>query len=211
MRNLIGFGIVAVALVTSQFLDFRISLALVGIGVVLFASMSSEGEFCDYIMSNGVEALVRKRYYINFLPFTVLAYIVTLGTKDFKIVWKEEYYKINLESKKDGAVKLSRNEYKKLRNEQRAFYSTQTLSKEFMESAYSVKGIGYKRKKTRLIVVIILALVTLMMLLAPDMFTIIMVLIYEAIFIPMIILWAPEYKDAKILHNAYERAVGTSK
>ena len=33
-------------------------------------------------------------------------------------------------------------------------------------------------------------------------------LIYEAIFIPMIVLWIPEYKDAKILHEAYIRAVG---
>ena len=211
MRNLIGFGIMAVGIVTSQFVDFRFSLVLIGIGVFLFATLSSEGVFCDYIMANGVEALIRKRYYLNFLPFTVLAYIVTLGRKDFKIVWKEEYYKTSLESKEDEAVKLSRNEYIKLRNEQRAFYSTQTLSKEFMESAYSIKEIGYKRKKARLIVVIILALLTFMMLFAPDMFTIIMVLVYEAIFIPMIILWVPEYKDAKILHNAYERAVGTSK
>ena len=77
-----------------------------------------------------------------------------------------------------------------------------------MNESYSLELIGFKRKKIRLIVVSILALIMLLMIAEPG--GIYLTLIYEAIFIPIIVLWIPEYKDAKILQQAYDKAVNST-
>lgn len=207
--NLFGFVLMMIGMILYMFTGFMPCSIILGIGMILFVSFFTEDVFCDYVIVDTSEVLIRKRHYVNFLAFTIISLICTLGRKKFLIVWKQEYFKVKpREEGEEKIVKLSRKEYIALRNEQRKIYSTQTLSKEFMKSSYSLKEIGYKRKKARLIVVIILALITLSMLLMPDMVTIIMTLCYEIIFVPMIILWVPEYIDARILNNAYKRALG---
>jgi len=54
----------------------------------------------------------------------------------------------------------------------------------------------------------IMAALMLLMLVEPE--ALFLTLIYEAVFIPMIILWIPEYKDAKILQQAYDKATSTN-
>ncbi len=76
-----------------------------------------------------------------------------------------------------------------------------------MTTQYSVEGIGFKRKKRRLIAVIVIVLLILMTLVDPAGWAI--TVSYGVIFVPMVILWIPDYKDAKILQEAYDRAVGT--
>lgn len=206
MRYLIGFGLVILGGVLTAITGITPFAILMFVGVFLFASLPSEAVFYDYRIANGEEYLLRKRYYINFLPFTIISFVLTLGKTTLKIVWKEEYFRapLNIENKEE-LTKISRKEYITLRNEQRIIYSTQELSKEFMESSYTEEYIGFKRKKIRLIVVSVLAALMLVMIAEPG--GIYLTLVYEAVFIPMIVLWIPEYKDAKILQRAYNRAV----
>ena len=208
MSNLIGFALTAIGgilFATTEFIPFVIIML---IGVFLFASLPAEDIFCDYIIANSNAALLRKRYYKVFLPFAIMSYILTLGRAILKLLWKEEYYTAAIE---DGSVteltNITRKQYIAIRNYQRQIYTTQTLSKEFMSNTYSVQSIGLKRKKSRLIITSILAVLMFLMLVEPDGYY--LTIIYNAIFIPMIILWIPEYKDAKILQQAYDRAMSS--
>lgn len=205
MRYLFGLGLTILGGVLTAVTGLVPFIIILFVGVFLFASLPSEAIFYDYRIANSEEVLLRKRYYMDFLPFTIVSSILTLGKAPLKIVWKEEYFKapINIENKED-LTKLSRKEYITLRNEQRIIYSTQVLSKEFMESSYTEADIGFKRKKVRLIVISVLAGIMLTMIAEPG--GIYLTLIYEAVFLPMIILWIPEYKDAKILYQAYNKA-----
>ena len=206
MRFLIGFCLVVLGGVLTSVTGITPFIIVVFVGVFLFASLSSDAIFYDYRIANSEEILLRKRYYIDFLPFTIISSFLTFGRAELKIVFKEEYYKIpiNIEKEED-LTKLSRKEYIALRNEQRKIYSAQVLSKQFMESSYTEANIGFKRKKFRLIVVSILAGIMLTMIAEPG--GIYLTLIYEAVFLPMIILWIPDYIDAKILHQAYNKAL----
>lgn len=208
MRYIIGFCLIILGGVLTAVTGIVPFSIIVFVGVFLFASFPSEAIFYDYRIANSDEVLLRKRYYFDFLPLTIVSYVLTLGKTTLKIVWKEEYFKapINLEKKED-LTKLLRKEYIALRNEQRIIYSTQVFSKEFMESSYTEAHIGLKRKKMRLIAASVLAGLMLTTLTEPG--AIYLTLIYEAVFIPMIILWIPEYKDAKILQQAYDKAVNS--
>ena len=206
-RNIIGLGLTILGGVLGGLTGFAPLSMIAIIGVLLFVSFLDEGFFCDYIIANSTDALIRKRYYIEFLPFSIVSYILTFGKATWKIVWKEEYYIATLSSGNSEPIKLSRKEYIRLRNEQRIIYSTELLSKAFMEKTYSVEGIGLKRKKARLFISTIFA--GLMLTMATEPGGIYLTLIYEAVFLPMVILWIPEYKDAKILQQAYDKAINT--
>ncbi len=205
-KNLIGFGITILGGVLTAVTEFMPFAILIFIGVFLFASLPEEVWFADYVIANSNEALVRKRHYMAFLPFTIISQILTLGKAILLIPCKEEYFRSVIDA--EGNLQhnpIPRAEYLALRNQQRLIYSTQLLSKDFMTKSYSLEDIGLKRKKRRLIIVCVLAALMLTSLVEPS--EIYIALIYEALFIPMILLWIPEYKDAKILHQAYERSV----
>lgn len=211
MRNLIGFGLMILGgvLTSVSGIDYFIIIQIVG--MFLFASIDDEAMFYDYVIANSNVLLIRKRYYFNFFPLTFAINILTLGIArvEAKIFRKDEYFKSILHSKENiETIKISRKDYIALRNEQRKIYSTQVLSKEFMDKYYDEASIGFKRKKTRLIIVCVLAALMLIASTEPDsIYGIYMALIYEAVFISMVILWIPDYKDAKILKEAYERAM----
>lgn len=209
MHHLIGFGMIILGGILTGVTGFPVFSVIILIGVLLFASFLEEDLFLDYVIANSNVALIRKRYYIASLPLTLVSYIVTLRKGQLKIIWKEEYYKATMTSDNNvEPLRISRKEYITLRNEQRIVYSTQPISKEFMEKTYSVEDIGFKRKKTRLILACVFAGLMLLGITDPGDFYI--SLIYEAIFLPMVILWIPDYKDAKILQQAYDRAVGAA-
>lgn len=206
MRYIIGFCLIIIGGVLTAVTELTPFITILIIGVFLFASVYDEAVFCDYIMANTNQALLRKRHYCNFLPFNFLFAFLTFGNAELKIVWKQEYFKATiLSDEKFETVKIPRKEYIALRNEQRNIYSTQILSKDFMEKFYSLENIGFKRKKRRLIIVSILAAIMLTPLTEPDGYF--LTIIYEVFFLPMIILWFPEYKDAKILQQAYDKAL----
>lgn len=206
MRFLIGFGLTILGGVLTAVTEFMPFAVIAFIGVFLFASITDDAILFDYRIAHGEDVLFRRRYYIHFLPFTIISKFLTFGKASLLITWKQEYFKAPVDFESTGELtKLSRKEYIALRNEQRRIYSTQVLSKEFMESTYSEAGIGFKRKKNRLIAASIFAALMLTMLTEPD--GIYLVLIYEAVFVPMVLLWIPAYKDAKILQQAYTKAV----
>ena len=207
MRNLIGMVLMILGGVLTAITDLTPFFALFLIGTFLFASFTSEDVFVDYKIANTDVILFRKRYYMDFLPFTLVSSILTLGKAPLKIVWKEEYFKGTAAQIKEdyNKTRISRGEYIALRNEQRGIYSIQPLSSDFMNKNYTIKSIGFKRKKIRLIITAILIFLTLTMAFEPE--GIYISLIYEVIFVPMFILWIPDYKDAKILQQAYERAL----
>jgi len=205
MRYLIGFGLIALGGILSAVTEIMWFLILLFIGVVLFASIPSSANFCDYIIANSNVALIKTRHYWNFLPLTIVSSILTLGKAPLVIPWKEDYFKVTVESEDNVIpVRIPRKEYVAARKEQRRIYSTQPLSKEFMESSYSPNVIGLKHKKRRLVIASVLAAIMLLMLVEPE--AMVLTLIYEAVFIPMILLWIPDYKDAKILQQAYDKA-----
>jgi len=183
-------------------------IILMLVGVFLFASVPSEDILYNYVLANTGEALLRKRSYIIFIPLMLISLVLTLGKATLLIPVKEEYFKgvLNAEGKLD-MVRITRKEYKAILCEQRRIYSTQALSREFMESSYSTESIGLKRKKRRLTLASIFAILMLTMLTVPG--GIYLTLIYEALFLPMILLWIPEYKDARIIQQAYDRAMSS--
>ena len=206
MNFLIGFALIIIGGVSSAIFPNPVSFITLFVGVFLFASLPDDAMFCDYVIPHNNDIMVRKRYYIVFLPFYIVSMVITLGFAKFKIVRKEEYFRFVMDSEGNyNPIKITRREYIALRNNQRIFYSTRLLSKEFMEKSYSIESIGYKRKKLRLIIASVVAALISTVAIAPG--GIYLVLIYEIIFIPMILLWIPEYKDAKILHQAYTRAI----
>ena len=177
------------------------------VGIALFASFNTESMLTNYVLANTSQALIRKRYYYVFIPFYIVSIVLTFNKAPLLILWKEEYFKGFADA--DGqmqTLKITKGEYLALRNEQRHIYSTQLLDRQFMQDAYSVKSIGYKKKKRRLVVISIFAALMLTMVTVPG--GIALAAIYEAVFIPVIILWFPDYKDAKILQQAYDRAMG---
>lgn len=209
MRYLIGFGLTILGGVLTSVTGITPFAIIMFVGVFLFASLPSEDIFYDYRIANSDEIIIRKRYYFNFLPFTIVSYVLTLSKTTLKILWKEEYFRTSVKSTEDVTpTRITRKEYLTIRNEQRKIYSTQIFSKEFMNESYSLELIGFKRKKIRLIVISILAVIMLTMIAEPG--GIYLTLIYEAVFIPIIVLWIPEYKDAKILHQAYDKAVNST-
>ena len=203
--NLIGFGLMILGMLLYGNTQIPLFTVLMFVGVFLFASLPEEAMFLDYIMEDGNKALLRKRRYIVFLPFMFVSKFLTLGRGVLKIVWKEEYFIGELAAENQVTKKqISRAEYIALRNQQRVLYSTGCVSAEFIEKNYTEEMIGFKRKKRRLIAASVLAGVMLLMLVEPGGFY--LTLIYEAVFLPMVLLWIPEYKDAKILQEAYNRA-----
>lgn len=207
--NLIGFIMMIVGMFVFVFTESLLCMILILPGVFLFASFLDEDIFVDYVMVDSNDFLIRKRKYILFFPFIIISKLLTLGKAELKLVCKEEYFKtIKSDTEEKETIRISRKEYITLRNEQRQLYATQPFSKEFMQANYSVEGIGFKRKKRRLIIVSALAILGLTMFAGVDPASISLDLMYEALFITMIILWTPEYKDAKILQEAYERALG---
>lgn len=209
MRNIFGLVLIAVSGPLLAVTGFMPLIAPLVIGVFLFSSFTTEDMFVDYILPDGKQAILRKRKYITcIVPFVIVSYILTLGKGVLQFIYKEEYYRAVMDSQGNPElIKITRKEYVVIRKEQREIYSTQQFSKEFMTTQYSVEGIGFKRKKRRLIAVIVIVLLILMTLVDPAGWAI--TVSYGVIFVPMVILWIPDYKDAKILQEAYDRAVGT--
>ena len=204
--NIIGFCMIVVFGPITAVTGFMPLFAFVFIGVFLFASFGSSAMLNDYVIANTEIALVRKRYYINFIPFIIVSAILTLFHSALIIPWKEEYFKATLsENKNLNLEKISRKEYVRILKEQRQIYSKQELSREFMEKTYTVESIGLKKKKIRLILASVFTALTFFCLIDPTALPI--VLIYAAVFVPMVILWIPDYIDAKILQNAYDKAM----
>lgn len=209
MQYVIGFVLIIVGGVSTALTGFAPLALIMLLGVVMFASVFTNASFVDYIIAGSREALVRKRYYIVFFPFVIISKFVTLGKGTLIIPWKQEYFRASRQNENGEMTytPLTRKEYLALRDEQRKIYSTQTLSREFMQTSYSPEGIGLAQKKKRLVLASVFAGLMLTTVTVPGGFAI--ALIYEAIFVPMILLWLPAYKDAKILQQAYDRAMGS--
>ena len=205
MRYLIGFGLILAGGISTALTGFVPLSVIMFVGVFMFASFPSEAVHYNYVIANTDEAIVRKRYYMIFIPFMIISVILTFGKGRLMILWKQEYYRVKVDGENSEMIKISRKEYVAIRNAQRKIYSEQQMSKEFMESAYSVDDIGYKRKKRRLVLAIVFACIIATMIFYPG--GIALVAIYEAVFLPMVFLWIPDYKDAKILQKAYDKAM----
>ena len=208
MRYLIGFLLIIVGGVSTAVTEIAPLCIIAFVGVFLFASFPAERVFVDYVLANSKACIMRKRSYMNFLPVYITFWVFSLGKVNALILYKEEYFRTTLdENEKVWPVQITRAEYVRLRNEQRHIYSTQLLSREFINGAYSLQDIGYTVKKWR---VIILSAVAVLMLFgladAPNEWP--FVLCCEAVFVYLILLWLPDYKDAKILQTAYDRAMG---
>lgn len=207
MRFLIGLGLIILGGVLGAVTGFPLFFIVMFAGVFLFATLCAPGGiFLDYAIPEENAILARRRHYANFLPFTIVSYLLTLFRTTLVIPYKADYYKIpNKEDlTEEDFIPVSRQEYKALKKQMREVYATQTLDKEFLDKFYSTESIALKHKKTRLTIASVFAALFLTMVTAPG--GIAGTLICEAIFVPMIILWAIDYKDAKILQAAYDRA-----
>ena len=206
MRFLIGIGLIIIGGVSTALTGFVPLALIMFLGVFLFASVPSVDTFVDYVIANKSEALVRKRHYIIFIPFLIISKVVTFGKGTLIIPWKQEYFRASRPDK-DGETTyspLTRKGYIALRNKQREIYSTRTLSRAFMQSAYTPEGIALARKKKRLVLACVFAGLMLVTIPAGGL---VVALLSEAVFVPMILLWIPDYRDAKILQQAYDRAM----
>ena len=209
MRFIIGFFLIILGGVLVSTTEIALFFVPLFVGIFLFASITTEDSFCDYITIDGANVLFRRRHYILFLPAHIVYQILTLGKGALLIPWKEEYFKADLvDSKAENAKPIDRKTYHALRMEQRQLYATQTPSWEFMDATYDHRNIGFKRKRNRLIAVSVLAGLMLVNVTEPDIWP--AVLAFDACFLPAILLWIPEYKDAKALQQAYDRAISAA-
>lgn len=71
-----------------------------------------------------------------------------------------------------------------------------------------MQSIGFKRKESRL--VFTRALAAFMLFGVFDTEMLYPTLIFEAVLVPVILLWLPDYRDAKFLQGAYDRALKVS-
>ena len=191
MFNLIGIGLILVGGITSALIPNAVSFIVMFVGVFLFASIYYDDICIDYVIANSQDVLLRKKHYMNFIPISITAKIFTLGMVDFIFPIKTEYFKgvHNSEDDEYTYVKVSRKEYFDLRDKQRTIYTTQVLSEEFMKSSYSEDDLKFKKIKFQIIINVIVSF------------------IMPYFGIPMLILLIPEYKDAKILQQAYDAAI----
>ncbi|MBO5798031.1 MAG: hypothetical protein J6R77_06785 [Clostridia bacterium] len=173
-------------------------------GLVLLLAAPTEGVFVDYILAEEDGALMRRRHYWRFIPFSLVLQLLTFGRVDLLLPWKDEYFKAVPGEEEIQLHPLSRQEYMALRQQQRQFYATATLTREFMEERYTLAAIGFGKKKARLIAAWVVAVLGLTTLTVPGGW--LAALAYEAFCIPMICWWTPPYTDAKILHGAFLRA-----
>lgn len=204
MRYIIGFCLIAVGGPLTALFG-PLFAPLMGAGLILFLTFPSLENFADYVIPDTGEVLFRRRHYWHFIPFTIVSYVLTLGKASLVIPWKERYFKVTLSEQGEKVwTPVSRREYKALRNQMRLLYSGQTLSKQFILDTYSPETIAYRRKKARLIAASILAGICVAMLLFPMGFLV--TLLYGPIFIPMALLWIPDFRDARILQTAYNQA-----
>ena len=165
-RYLIGIVLVIIGGVLGALTGLIPFIIIAFVGVFLFASFSEEQVFFDYVIAGSTKALVRKRYYYNFIPFTLISMRLTLGKGTLLIPRAEEYFIVDIKENEDNTnTKITRKEYKVLLQEQRKIYSTQRLDKEFMRWAYTPEGIGLKRKKARLIAASIFAALSVLFIL----------------------------------------------
>lgn len=210
LPNIIGFIMMVVAFLLAVLTGFIWLSPMAIAGALLFASWRDEDVFVDYVLLNGKQALMRKRSYFNTMPFAIISMVLTLGKGTLQIPYREQYHIVTLKDKPADNVitPLTRAQYMTLRDEQRRIYTTQTMSRAFMDNAYGGAadiGYDYKHKKNRLIAAAVLAGIVLTGLTDPAGWPV--MLIYEAVFLPMVLLWIPPYKDAKILQEAYNRSV----
>ncbi len=227
--NLIGFILMMVGIglmtVTSS---MEISGVFLFVGILLFASFKVEAAFFDYVIANKKETMVRKRIYINFLPFQFVSMILTLGKAPLKIPVFEKYYVIKALDPKTLAigtkafitdddeavsglegceiVKISLKEYRSLWKEQTKIYKSGQLSKEFINEFCGENSDDVKSAKRKLILAIIFTLVSLRMITPGDMFSVGLSMLYVVIFLPMVILWIPDLIKEKAKQKAYEEA-----
>ncbi len=208
-RNLIGFGLVIVGGVSAALTGFIPFIVLMLVGVYMFASFPESQVLYSYVIADTTDILIRERHYYNFIPFFIVSKVLTLGKSHLLIPYKQEHFIARIDT--EGNVtknKITRKAYKSIREYQRKVYSACQLSREFMERSYTPENIGLKRKKARLIAASILAAVSVLFVLNPAG-GIYLSAIYTPVFLPMAILWIPEYKDAKIIQQAYDRAMGS--
>lgn len=207
--NLIGLGITVLCLILSSVPGLANILSIpLFIGVFMFGSIPDSAVFSSYVMIDSGEVLLRKRYYFVFLPFQIVIHLITLGKGNLKIPYRQEHFIASANGANPQAdfnfTKISRKEYVRLRNQQRQLYSTRTVTKEYLDSNYSDLPGKYKKQRRKLIISWVLTLLVLMTLpTAAEMFF--LMLAYEVIFVFMVALWTPDYKDAKILYKAYQR------
>lgn len=207
--NLIGLGLMILCIGLSAIPGLaNIFMFPAIIGAFMFASFPDSAAIPSYVMIDSGEVLLRKRYYFIFFPFQIVIHLITLGKGNLKIPYKQEYFIASANNADSQAgynfTKIPRKEYVRLRNQQRQLYSTRTLSKDFWDSNYSDLSGKYKKQRRKLVISWVLTLLVLMTLpTAAEMFF--LMLAYEVIFVFMVALWTPDYKDAKILYKAYQR------
>ena len=120
MQYIIGVGLMILGGVLTAVTGFMPLVAVLLVGVVLFASVTTQDAFCDYRIVNTNEVLVRVRSYLCFLPFTIVSSVLTLGRASLIIPYKERYFKVlEVDQPEPKHVELSRNAYMAIRNRQR--------------------------------------------------------------------------------------------
>lgn len=205
--NIIGFLLILVFGPLSAVTGFPLFFVGVFVGVVMFATFSTATIDTGFVIANTNTVLVRKRRQLLFIPFVIVSFVCTLGKGILSIPYKEEYFlgKIN-DDKNADFQPIPRSEYKRILAEQRQIYSKYVLDPQFVKNAYTLESLGLQKKKIRLILASVFAGLSLFCVIVPGGFAV--ALIYCIVFVPMIILWIPDYKDAKIMHDAYIRSVG---
>lgn len=138
-------------------------------GMILFASFKEHTPYFDYVIANKNEAMIRKRMYINFLPFTFVSMLLTLGKSTLKIPVFEKYYVVKAQDVESLAlvtkafitydeealasqenyeiVKVSLKEYFRLWREQTRIYKSGQLSIKFINACYGENSKAVKKQK----------------------------------------------------------------
>ncbi|MBR6513446.1 MAG: hypothetical protein IKT46_01300 [Clostridia bacterium] len=210
--NLLGVLLIIIGGVSGALTGFLPFIIIMFIGVILFVSFPAEATLPSYVINGTKNVLVRKRYYANFFLFSFVISMLTLGhCGAFLIPYRQEYYIYHMtDGDEFTQTRIKRKEYMKFLKAQRKIYSTKTLDREFMDTSYTVKDIGLKRKTVRLVLAIIFTALSCMM--CCDVLIGIWMALFICIplFLTMVILWIPDYRDAKIIQRAYDRAMAAN-
>lgn len=210
--SLMGLGLVitiASGLLVSLFPPFAsFAFILAFIGMTLFAGHYSEKFFVEYITfedSNYVYSVKKKKYY-HFIGFTVM---LSVFNTDISIPYNAEYYKfttptLDIESIDLEKFRVDKKEYEALLESQKQQYLDKTAPKEMVADVCAPERVKVNSAKVYYIISLTFSLLCLSGLTVPSDW--ILVIIFEAVMVPVTIMLYKQYKKAQFktaIYNSY--------
>ncbi|MBR2714690.1 MAG: hypothetical protein IKB73_00590 [Ruminococcus sp.] len=215
LSNLIGFFMTILGAITSTVLPY-IGIPILLFGIILFISILDERMFVDYasLENDNNIYLLRKRYYVNLLMYTIaaeifIAPIISLFTKkpvdcNVRIYYKTEYFTAKAHQNTPENVTMTpvtRDEYKVLKERIKQSYINKAAHVDVIDFICSPQTVNLKSINAKFIACVMLAIFLVIGIIADP--AALFMIPFPIIFIWLSFLLYPDYKEAKFKSMVY--------